>query len=63
MEDKKIEERLKELQDSLEEHSKRLNQARQIVEQETQQIIAKSGAIANLQDLLKPEPSEVEPNE
>ena len=52
--EKKIEDRLKELQESLVNHEMKLQSAMNIVEQQKQQLIAKQGAIAVLQDLLKP---------
>jgi len=65
MEDKKIEDRLDELKESLVNHEMKLQSAANIVEQEKQQLIAKQGAIAVLQDLLKvgTTPIEVESKE
>ena len=65
MEDKKIAKRLDELKESLVNHEMKLQSAANIVEQEKQQLIAKQGAIAVLQDLLKvgTTPIEVESKE
>lgn len=51
----KIPTRISELQEELQVHQTRLNQAQQLINEESRQILAKQGAILELQKLLKVE--------
>ena len=60
MEDK-IKKRIEELQREIQMHQLRVNQAQQIINTETTQVIAKQGAVLELQKLLEEE-AEIEKN-
>ena len=49
----KIKQRISEIQKELQTHQNRANQAQQILNTETTQIVAKQGAVLELQNLLK----------
>ena len=51
-----IQKRIDELKKELQMHQNKANQARQIINIETQQILAKQGALFELQKLIKTEP-------
>jgi len=54
--EEKIKQRISELQKEIQMHQNRGNQAQQMLNAETQQIIAKQGAILELQKLINAEP-------
>jgi len=50
--EQKLKDRIIELRNELQTHQMKLNAAQQVVQQETEQIIAKQGAIKVMQDLV-----------
>jgi len=56
--EEKIKQRISELQREIQMHQNRANQAQEILNAETTQIVAKQGAILELQKLLKEEPKQ-----
>ena len=51
--EEKIKQRISELQKELQMHKARLNQAQQIMNEESRQMLAKQGAVLELQKLLE----------
>ncbi len=52
-ENNRIQKRILELQEELQMHQQRLNQAQQVLNEESRQILAKQGAVLEFQKLLE----------